>query len=72
MKLGTYDHYFDIADLLEDLGSEFILAVKHESGNGVIVLSNVGKAEVASAMLRAMDRELRDRFNPNPEAGDGI
>jgi hypothetical protein len=64
--VGTYDFYFDMADKLEALGTEFSLVVKQ--GDGCIVLSNVQSSDVARNMLRAQDNMYRDRFNPNPDA----
>lgn len=59
-NLGTFDHYFDIADKFEDLGVEFSFAVKH--GSSVVVFSNVEQAGVARKMMQAQDKTFRERF----------
>lgn len=60
-NLGTYDHYFDIADKFDEIGAEFSFAVKH--GNSVIVFSNVEEAGVARRMVQAQDKTFRERFD---------
>lgn len=66
-KIGTLDHFFDIADQLQDLGCTFTLLVKHPNGDGVLVLCNVEDAIVAGHMAASFRRTLETRFNPNLE-----
>ncbi len=63
MRIGTYDHYFEIADQLEKLGIEFSFAVKHDTG--IVVFSNVEVPGVARRMMEAQDKTFRERFDPD-------
>lgn len=59
---GTYDFYFDMADKLQELGTEFSFAVRPEGADGVVVFSNVEDVKIALAMVRSQDNMFRERF----------
>lgn len=70
MTLGSLDFFFDKADELEKLGTEFCLMVKHPQDKSVVILCNVKDKELGVAMTGALARAIRDKFSGEPEDED--
>lgn len=59
---GTFDHFYDAADQLNELDTPFMVLVQPNHGKDVLVLGNVETRQTAESFLRAFREAVELRF----------
>lgn len=69
--VGTFDHYYEVADKLADMDVKFVLLVAPTASN-VIMLSTIEEPDEGNRFLDALRNGLANRFSNEGGEADSL